>query len=872
MIQAKSARFLAALFAGALLTLPLAAAEEKVPAATQPYVVVVGISNYADKHIKPRPHAEDDARALYKLFTDKKYLGVDADHARLLLGDTEGAAGSQKATRQNILKALRWQATSARANDLVIFVYLGEGGPLGVSGDRRCYFAADSTFEGREKDAVSGGDVTDALKALKSQRFCVMLDVDFKGFTTDEKVAEVALGSVPYKEFLGDDGSEDHMPQQGRVVYLATNGLSRSVDTKEHGIFTAAIVAGLKGAADKDGYEPDGVVTVDELAKYLDDKMKSLAREYGKTREEREQSYFALGGRSNHFPLTHNPAVTDKVVARVTKLQQLIKDGKVPAHLSAEGTSLLERMPRLEAQRKLRKQYQALVDGKIDADTFTTARDKILSSTKLDRADAKEFAKKIIDIIDLAKAHYVKEVDRSRMVTWAIRGLYTLADEQVPADIEEQLKKVKTLDEDDLAKLLADARQELGKREDLAEQKDVFNTLQIMLSHLDPYTTFFDPDAVRKMKIELGSFTGIGVQIRKDSASDMLLVVTPIKGSPAYKAGIEAGDIITTVTREVDDNGDKLDEPEVISTKGLPLNDAVRKILGKRGTRVKLTVKREGAEDPLHFTITRAAIEVESVLGVKRSSKDDWDYMLDPVNKIAYVRLTSFARNTYRDLDRVMTRLTEEDGIKGFILDLRFNPGGLLDSAVKISDLFIDDGLIVTIRPRPGTERETKFRGEHRGSLLDFPMVCLVNGQSASGSEIVSAALQDWKRAFIMGERSYGKGSVQNIMPLDDIKGSELKMTTASFWRPSNKNLNKASTSGKEEDEWGVTPDKVIKLTRKEREDLFESQHNSEIIQPKGHKAAPPKSDFKDRQLESALDYLREQIKMAARADSKKAG
>src|SRR5207237_1514097 len=162
--------------------------------------------------------------------------------------------------------------------------------------------------------------------------------------------------------------------------------------------------------------------------------------------------------------------------------------------------------------------------------------------------------------------------------------------------------------------------------------------------------------------------------------------------------------------------------------------------------------------------------------------------------------------------------------IKGSVLDLRFNPGGLLDSAVKISDLFIDDGLIVSVRPRVG--RETRFTGFREGSLLDFPMVCMVNGMSASGSEIVSAALQDHKQAYIVGERSYGKGSVQNIQRYED---GEIKLTTASFWRPSNKNLNKSSTSGKDEDEWGVTPDKVVSLTAKERDDLFEAQHNSEI-------------------------------------------
>src|SRR5262249_28237111 len=231
---------------------------------------------------------------------------------------------------------------------------------------------------------------------------------------------------------------------------------------------------------------------------------------------------------------------------------------------------------------------------------------------------------------------------------------------------------------------------------------------------------------------------------------------------------------------------------------------------------------------------------------------------------VGYMRLTQFGRNSYKDLEHVMSDLTEH-GIKGLMLDLRFNPGGLLDSAVEISDLLINDGVIVSIRERGQPENE--IRGRARGSLLDFPVVCLVNGYSASGSEIVSACLQDHDRARIIGERSYGKGSVQHIINFD---GGQIKLTTATFWRPSKKNLNKSSTSGKEEDVWGVTPDEVIKLTAKERVDLDEHLHTTEVIRPKD-KPAPAK-EFKDRQLDAALKYLRGQINTASRTQRKKAG
>jgi C-terminal peptidase prc len=865
MTRAMFTRLLGAVFVAGLLASPLRAEEAKHP---QPYVVLVGISKYADQQIKPRLHAEDDAAALYKVLADKKYLGVDAQHGKLLLGDSAKVSGSEPATRENILKALHWIADNAKSNDPVVFGFFGEGGPLGESGSHRCYFASDSTFQGRNKDAVAAAEIGEILKKLKSQRVCVLLDVNFKGFTTtDKKVAEATLGSPPYKEFLGDDGSEDHIAKPGRALFLATNGLQTSLDLKDHGVFAEALLKGIEGAADKDGYEPDGVVTVDELTEYVSKEMGELTRTHGKTREQKEQFFWALGGQDSHFVLTHNPAVAAKMKERLDKFEQLVKDGKASQKYAEEGKTFLARMPRLEAQRNLRKQYQALVDGKIDLDKFVSARDSILAGMKLNRDDAMDFAQKVMEAVGIITEGYVKKINQNDLVAWAIKGLYRQVDEKVPAKIEERLKNIGDLRESDLTVLLADARQALGKREDLDKHKDIDFTLQrMLLHHVDPYTTYIDPDQKKKLDQEIiGRFPGVGIQIRKDAATDQLLVVTPIKGSPAYKAGIQAGDLITTVTRPVDSEGKPLDPPEVIPTKGMPLNKAVTKIIGQPGTPVKLTIKREGEDKPLDFDLTRGYVEVESVLGYKRTAKDDWDYMIDPENKIGYIRLTSFARNSYRDIQRVMDDLTKR-GIKGFILDLRFNPGGLLDSAVKISDLYIDDGVIVSVRPRRG--REQSIGGVSRGSLLDFPMVCLVNGYSASGSEIVSAALQDHKRAYVVGERSYGKGSVQNIQPFE---GGELKLTTATFWRPSKKNLNKSSTTGKEEDEWGVLPDKIIKLTAKERGDLDEHLNDSAVIRPKG-KPAPAKPEFKDKQLDSALDYLRGQIKMAGGVTIKKAG
>lgn len=881
MTQAMLTRWLGAVLALGLLALPVRADEPQADQdkTSQPYVVLVGISNYADKQIKPRPHAEDDAKSLYELFTDKKYLGADAQHSRLLLGDSAKVPGSQPATRENILKALRWVADKAKTGDLVIFGFFGEGGPQGDTGAHRCYFASDSTFAGRDKDALAASEVGEALKGLKSQRFCVLLDVDFKGFTTnDKKVAEPTLGTNPYAEFLGTEENEEEVAKPGRALFLANLGLARSLDLKDHGIFADSVLRGLHGAADKDGYEPDGLVTVDELTEYLEKEMREEIRLNAKTKEERDQFPVVLGGRGNHYVLAHNPAVAAKFKEQEDKFVHMVADGKVPQKYAEEGKSLLERMPRLEAQRKLRKEYQALLSGKIDLDKFTSERKSIVESTKLPRSDAVEFSEKVMDAVRIVTRGYVKKLDPHDMVVWAIKGLYRQVDvtgttpvlypNKIPEKIAAKLKDVADMNEEQLTELLADARQAVGKREDLDKHKDIDWTLKrMLLKHTDPYTTYIDKEEKERMKREIGGrFPGVGIQIRKDSATDQLLVVTPIKGSPAYKGGIQAGDIITSVTREVDSEGEPLNPPEVLPTKGMKLNDAVEKITGKPGTKVKLTVQREGVDKPLEFNLTRGYVDVESVLGYKRKADDSWDYMIDPQNKIAYIRLTQFARNSYRDMYRIMRDLTERDNkIKGFILDLRFNPGGLLDVAFDISDLFIDDGVVVSIRERGRPEKE--LSGNSRGSLLDFPMVCLVNGYSASGSEIVGACLQDHDRAYIIGERSYGKGSVQHIL---DFDGGEIKLTTATFWRPSKKNLNKSSTSGKEEDEWGVVPNKIIKLAAKERVDLDEHLRSTEVIQPKNKPAKVKK--FEDKQLDEALKYLRSQIQTASRTGQKKAG
>ncbi len=842
----------------------------ETPDAPKTYAVIVGVSQYTDPQIKPRHHAEADAKALYDLFTDKTYAGDTPADVKLLLGKPDEKRPSEPATKANILKALADTTAKAKRDDLVIITFIGQGAPLG---DRTCFLSSDATFKDRAKNAVASADVEHALEKIQSQKLCALIDVNYAGFDPGKEVIHDPNLLDFVRVFVGNEDKEEHTLPPGRVVILSNNSVSQPLELPSQGLFTKVLIDGLKGGADTDGYEPDGVVTVDEIDAYLEKEMPKLARQVGKTTQEKEQAAFDWGARINHYALTRNPAVAPKVEERLKKLDTL----KLDAEAAAEGRKLLARMPKLKGDQDLRKAYQKLTDGQMTTEDFLKFREQNLAARKLGRETAEAYAARVLRGIQVVKDQYVKELNQGEMVGWAIRGLYRRLEEKLPADIRERLAKVKDLRRSQLEKLLADVRERLGQREDLDGNKDVDLSLAMMMTNLDPYTVYIDEEAKRKADIDFrGKFTGIGIQIRRDQAKDALKVVTPIKGSPAYRAGLKAGDLITQIESDRDDKGKKMPAPKTFSTQGMKTETAVKHILGEAGTKVRITVDREGSSQPLEFELRRGLVEVETVLGAKRKEDDSWDFYIDPENKIGYIQLTQFAPGSYRDMEAAMQKL-DKSGLKGLVLDLRNDPGGLLTSAVQIADMFIDDGLIVTIRPRVGQEQPY---GGDAGGYLNFPMVCLVNNGSASGSEIVAACLQDHKRAVIVGERSYGKGSVQNIQAFPATNG-EIKLTTASFWRPNGKNLNKTSVKNyekmtKEElekEDWGVRPDPgyLVKLDRQERFELDKHLREREIIPRRdGPQASKDEAkEFKDRQLEAALDYLRQQIKTASRSPAK---
>lgn len=358
-----------------------------------------------------------------------------------------------------------------------------------------------------------------------------------------------------------------------------------------------------------------------------------------------------------------------------------------------------------------------------------------------------------------------------------------------------------------------------------------------MMEKLDPYSNYIGPEEISRFNAQVEQeFGGIGIQIELPETTNRLTVMTPLPGTPAYRAGVLAGDQII----EIDGK----------PTDGMKINDAVGMLKGAPGGSVTITVLHEGSSEPQKIPLVREIIHVATVLGDHLLPDGHWNFMLDKEKKIALIRISSFSRNTTKELKDALEQVKKED-VKGLILDLRFNPGGLLSSAVEISDLFVESGKIVSTKGRNTEERTWEARKP--GTYSEFPMVVLVNRYSASASEIVSACLQDHNRAVVIGERTWGKGSVQNVIELEDGK-SAMKLTTASYHRPSGKNIHRFPDS-KETDEWGVMPNEGYKV------DMNSEQMQAYLLNRRQRdvfsKDGPTASDYQDIQLQKGLEYIR---------------
>ena len=331
------------------------------------------------------------------------------------------------------------------------------------------------------------------------------------------------------------------------------------------------------------------------------------------------------------------------------------------------------------------------------------------------------------------------------------------------------------------------------------DSRELFeDAMRGMVTGLDQYSTYIGPESFKQMEEDLDQeFGGIGIEISKKDDDSPLIVLSPLIHTPAFRAGIRAGDTIWSISG--------------VSTGGMSRPDSVKRMRGRPGETVKLSVKHAGEENLVPMTIKREIILVQSLKGDVRRADGAWDFHLASNPRIGYLRLSSFGKHTVEELRAVLTDTTTSPPFEAIILDLRDNSGGLLSAAVETCDAFVSKGRIVSTRGRDGLIR-VKYDAKLSTTIVGatMPVAVLVNGFSASASEIVAACLQDHGRAVIVGERTWGKGTVQNILELEGGR-SALKLTTASYWRPSGENIHRRRDVS-DDDPWGVKPNQDYKV------------------------------------------------------------
>ncbi|GAB5402672.1 MAG: S41 family peptidase [Aureliella sp.] len=365
-----------------------------------------------------------------------------------------------------------------------------------------------------------------------------------------------------------------------------------------------------------------------------------------------------------------------------------------------------------------------------------------------------------------------------------------------------------------------------------------------IVSELDQFSDFIPPQRYQEFQSVIEQeFGGVGILIEGPPNVEQLTVVTPIPGSPGYEAGLRPGDVITAIDGR--------------ETEGLETNDATKLMRGPVGEKVVLTLDRIGESAPINVDIVRADIKVDSIYGDRIRDDSKPEFMLEEDSRIAYIRITLFGEKTVDEFKAALDKVKGD--AEGIVIDLRYNPGGILEAAVAMCDMLIDGGVIVSTKGRTETAKNEARANE--GVYIDqsIPIVVLVNGDSASASEIMAGCLQDAGRALVAGSRSYGKGTVQQVFSLDSDQ-TALKFTTARFYRPSGKNIHRTEEMTAD-DQWGVTPESQLLYELSDMDQLRLNLRWRRRNDPRdvGDPNAPPMPPFAgDRQLELAVEKLQE--------------
>lgn len=399
--------------------------------------------------------------------------------------------------------------------------------------------------------------------------------------------------------------------------------------------------------------------------------------------------------------------------------------------------------------------------------------------------------------------------------------------------------------------------------EQIRDTRLVDGAIRGMLLELDPYSRYLGPQELPSFeRRKEGGYTGIGLEL--GVRAGQLTVIAPVEGSPAARAGVAPGDVLLKVNHR--------------AVKDLSVSEVEDLLLGTAGSTVSLTLRHPPAQEPQHLTITREPVTFRTVRGFRRHADGSWDYLIDPTHRIGYVRVSNFRASTAREFEQALRQLRRQ-GITGLILDLRFNPGGLLVQGVAVADHFLTKGTIVSTVTRRHAVRE--FAATGTGTWGKINLAVLVNGGSASASEIASGALQDHRRATIIGTRTFGKGSVQHLIPLT-AHNAAVKLTVAYYRLPGGRFIHRASYHTEDHD-WGIRPDLEVKLEEEEivalraaRAALDQEQLDADparTAEVGGHAEAPPalssglaiplstsgNAILMDRQLKAALQLLRDE-------------
>jgi carboxyl-terminal processing protease len=422
----------------------------------------------------------------------------------------------------------------------------------------------------------------------------------------------------------------------------------------------------------------------------------------------------------------------------------------------------------------------------------------------LSREEIQDFALQLKTVAELVSKQYTRPVPRPAVLAAALKGLYETAAIPIPSGLDAELKKVDDAD-NKLVKLLMRTRQRLGNPSSLRGARALEISLRAALQSLDRYCFLTTSDAYHATHTK--DKDGVGLELETNVVAGPLRVKAVLPGSPAQIAGVRPGDQITEM------NGQSLQGKKAV------LSEAVWRRLaeGSKNQSFRITILRTGQKKPRRITLAPRSFRAETVFGVNRGIDNSWNYFVDRKEKIAHIRVGTLKQGTAADLQEVLDKL-QKAGMRGLVLDLRWCPGGLLDEAVDVASLFVGDRTIATINYRDGrkqtcSRRKLGLNGvEATASFLEFPLVVLINGETQGGGELIAAAIQDTKRGAIAGQRTIGKGSVQNALMNEQreifqtVSNLTIRLSIGVFTRSSGKNLQRFADS-KAGDDWGVRPD-----------------------------------------------------------------